>query len=193
MRKLILVKHARPEVVPGVPAERWVLSAAGRDACGPLAEALRPFEPAAVVASVEPKAAETGRLVADGLRVPFETVAGLHEHDRSNVPHVRSRDFISMMELFFRRPDELVLGRETADTAAARFAAAVERAVTDHPTGNLALVSHGTVIALFAAGRRGGGKPFDLWRRMGLPSFVMLNVPGYDVEKVVETVDSAAL
>lgn len=30
MVKLILVKHAPPEVIPGVPSSRWVLSEDGR-------------------------------------------------------------------------------------------------------------------------------------------------------------------
>ena len=187
MRKLILIKHAAPAVVPDVPADRWVLSEAGRRRCTPLAEAVRPHAPAVVVSSLEPKAAETGEVVAARLGVPFETAEGLHEHDRGNVPHLRSRDFISMMELFFRKPGGLVLGRETADEATGRFAAAVERVLAKHQEGNVAVVSHGTVIALFVA-RHGGGRPFDLWRRLGLPSFVVMAAPGYGVEAAADSI-----
>src|SRR5436190_12024140 len=94
MRKMILIKHAAPEVVPDVPSERWRLSEAGRQRCAPLAEAIRPHAPGLIVSSLEPKAAETGELVAARLGVAFETAEGLHEHDRSNVPHLRSREFI---------------------------------------------------------------------------------------------------
>src|SRR5687768_5455394 len=99
MRKLILVKHAPPEVVPGVPPEQWALSEKGRGLCAPLADALAPHEPTVVVSSEEPKAAETARLVAERLSVPWKTSPGLHEHDRSNVPHMRSGEFISLVEL----------------------------------------------------------------------------------------------
>jgi broad specificity phosphatase PhoE len=187
MRKLILVKHAPPGVVPDVPPERWVLSDEGRRCCIPLAEALRPHQPAALVSSLEPKAAETGQLVAARLGLSFATADGLQEHDRGNVPHLRSREFISMMEVFFRKPGELVLGRETAGEALRRFEAAVGRVLTDHPDGNVAVVSHGTVIALLVA-KYGQRKPFELWRRMGLPSFAVLDVPGYRVDAVVEAI-----
>src|SRR5687767_3511724 len=100
MRKLVLIKHAPPQVVPGTPSEQWTLSDAGRAACGPLAERVRPHRPAAIVASVEPKARETAEIVGAALAVPVSTADDLHEHDRSNVPHLPSREFISMVELF---------------------------------------------------------------------------------------------
>jgi broad specificity phosphatase PhoE len=185
MPKLILIKHASPYVIPGTPPERWRLSDKGIESCGPLAEKLRPHAPAVIVTSPEPKAAETGRRVGERLGVPVEQAEGLEEHDRSNVPHMRSGEFISHVELFFRRPRELVLGRETAEQAADRFNAAVDAVLKRHPDGNVAIVTHGTVLALFVA-EHTGQKPFELWRKLGLPSFVVLEVPGY---KVVETVE----
>src|SRR5687767_7132509 len=109
MPRLILVKHAKPLVTPGVSPERWELSEEGRRQCGPLAERLRPYGPAVVVASEEPKAAETGRVVAEGLGVSFLTAPGLHEHDRNDVPHTRTPEFISAMALFFKQRGERVL------------------------------------------------------------------------------------
>jgi broad specificity phosphatase PhoE len=187
MRKLILIKHAPPEVVPGVPPERWSLSERGRQLCIPLAEAVMPYAPAAVVSSTEPKAAETGKLIASALGVPFETAPDLHEHDRSDVPHMPSREFISAMELFFRRPGELVLGRETADGAEARFRKAVTRVLDTRAGGNVAVVSHGTVIALLVA-KAAGQSPFRLWRELGLPSFLVLAWPDLVVEQMVASV-----
>ena len=68
---------------------------------------------------------ETAEEVGKRLGVRVETAAGLAEHDRSNVPHMRSGEFISHVELFFRRPRELVLGNETAEQTAERFEAPV--------------------------------------------------------------------
>lgn len=185
MRKLILVKHASPEVVPGVPPEKWSLSEKGRSLCAPLADRLAAHQPAAIVSSEEPKAAETAQLVAERLGIPWRTAPGLHEHDRGNVPHMRSGEFISMVELFFRKPAELVLGRETADAARERFEAAVREVMAGQPRGNVAVVSHGTVIALMlgALGRR---SPFEIWRAMGLPSYVTLDD---NTNRLLERVD----
>ncbi len=188
MRKLILVKHAPPEVVPGVPPERWDLSEKGRALCVPLADRLAAHAPASIVSSEEPKAAETARLVAERLGVPWRTAAGLHEHDRSNVPHLPSREFISMVELFFRKPGELVLGRETANAARDRFDAAVRRVTAEEPAGgNVAVVSHGTVIALLL-GYRENRTPFDVWRAMGLPSYAVLTLPDFELVEAVDRI-----
>jgi broad specificity phosphatase PhoE len=187
MRKLILVKHCPPEVVPDVPPERWHLSAKGRDLAAPLADALRDHAPAVVVSSEEPKAVETAQLIAERLNIPWHTAPGLHEHDRSNVPHMRSGEFISMMELFFRKPGELVLGRETADQARSRFESAVQRVLDEHPDGNVVVVSHGTVIALTLEGK-GKRAPFEVWRAMGLPSFAVLSVPELSLESTTDRI-----
>src|SRR3954471_7667984 len=155
MRKLILIKHASPLVIPGTPPEKWKLSDKGRESCGPLAEAIRAHTPSVIVASEEPKARETAEILGRNLGVPVETAPDLHEHDRSNVPHMRSGEFISHMEVFFRRPDELVLGLETADEALGRFEAALDAVLARPPAGNVAVVTHGTVLALFIADRTG--------------------------------------
>jgi broad specificity phosphatase PhoE len=187
MRKLILIKHASPLVIPGTPPEQWKLSDKGKETCIPLAEALREYAPTVVVASQEPKARETGEIVAARLGVPFDDGPDLHEHDRTNVPHMRSGEFISHMELLFRHSSEHVLGRESADEALERFESAMESVLNINESGNVAVVSHGTVIALYVA-RYGQQKPFELWRKMGLPSFVVMSLPQRSIERVVEKI-----
>ena len=183
MRKLILIKHAAPLVDPQKSSEQWKLSEKGRESCAPLADALRALEPKILVSSEEPKAQETAQLAASRLSVPTQTAKNLHEHDRSNVPHMRSGEFISHMELFFRKPEDLVLGKETAAEAQARIESALRDLLEKHPSGNIAVVTHGTVLALFLAARssRNG---FDLWREMGLPSFAVLSLPDYRLEQL---------
>ncbi len=184
MQKLILIKHASPLVDPAKSSELWRLSDAGREKCVPLAERLAVHAPKVIVSSEEPKARETAEIVARHLNVSSNSAPGLHEHDRSNVPHMRSSEFISMMELFFRRPDERVLGRETATAALDRFERAIEDVLDQHSDGNVAIVSHGTVIALYVA-KRSGRAAFELWREMGLPSFVVLSRDNWSVHEIV--------
>jgi broad specificity phosphatase PhoE len=187
VRKLILIKHSRPLVDPARPSHRWILSYEGREKCAALAEAVRRHDPKVIIASEEPKASETGRLVAEALRLPFATASDLHEHDRTNVPHMRSREFISYMALFFQRPAERVLGRESADQAANRIGAAVEAVLAQHPDGNIAVVTHGTVLALLAE-RRAGENGFAIWRKMGLPSMLVFELPEWRMTERLDTI-----
>ena len=177
MSTLILIKHAAPLVEPAVPSAEWRLSDAGRVACGALADRVAAHAPARVVTSVEPKAAETGERIAQVLGLPCAAAQGLHEHDRSNVPHLPTREFISLVELFFRRPRELVLGRETADDALDRFADAVDAQLGADES--VAIVAHGTVISLLLEDRC-DLEPFGTWRTMGLPSFVAIDTSARD-------------
>lgn len=190
MPNLILIKHAPPLVEPDVPADRWRLSERGRELCGPLAEKLRSYEPAIVVSSEEPKAQQTAQLVAERLEISWKTAANLHEHDRRNVPHLRSGEFISMVELMLRKRDELVLGSESADQALNRFRHAVRDVDSQHLNENVAIVAHGTVIAMFVAEHTRDHTAFELWRKLGLPSFVVMSRPELRVETIVERIES---
>jgi broad specificity phosphatase PhoE len=174
---LLLVKHSKPRVDPAVPPPRWSLGKEGHDLCGPLADALAPHRPGVVVSSKETKARETGRLVAHRLGVPFETADDLHEIDRSRLPHFAdAKDLEAAMKESFENPADRVLGRESAEAARARFSAAVRGVLARHPEGNAVVVSHGTVISLLAAGAN-DGEPFTLWKRLAMPSYLVLERP----------------
>ena len=188
MRKLILIKHASPQVNPELPPEQWPLSEEGKAKSEALAKQLAAFSPGVVVYSEEKKASETGRIVAERLGVPHRTAPDLHEHDRSNVPQLRSAEFISLIELLFRRPNDLVLGKETAVAALSRFESALDEVLMEHPEGNVAVVSHGTVIALLLEKIDPKRKGFEVWRAMKLPSFVVLELPGMAVKHIANAI-----
>ena len=68
-RKLILVRHAKPHIVPDVPAREWGLSEKGRALCREIAKQISPYAPGRIVTSTETKAVQTGQLIADSLNV----------------------------------------------------------------------------------------------------------------------------
>lgn len=186
--RLILIKHSLPEIVPGILAKHWHLSATGRLRCEQLAAQLKVNAPDVLITSDEPKAQETGRIVAKNLGMPCTTAPNLHEHDRSNEEYFPSKkQFEERVARFFAHPRCLVFGLETADDAHARFANAVSTAITQHPERTIAIVAHGTVIALFVA-HACGLQPFPLWKRLDLPSFVVLTLPQLNLSQIVDGV-----
>ena len=187
MRKLILIKHAKPAVVDGVPSEEWGLSVEGRRMCPPLAELLKQYAIRRVYCSEEPKAAETASLVAGALGVQSHISPGLHEHDRSNVPMMASRDFISSIAQYFKEHSRRVLGRESADDTSKRFEEAVDEVIAAEADGDVAIVTHGTVLALYAASRS-QADPFKLWRQLGLPSLAVFELPGKTLLEIVDRI-----
>jgi broad specificity phosphatase PhoE len=184
MRTLILIKHSLPQIEPDVPAHRWQLSDEGRARCKPLADALAPYAPSVIFCSREPKARETARVVADQLAIECHSADSLHEHDRSNVPLLPQLEFERLVRRLFQNPNQLVFGRETAQQALQRFSQAVDHVLQTSQGTCAAIVSHGTVISLLA-GERTGCEPFDLWRQLELPSFLVLAGPPWQVHRTV--------
>lgn len=171
--RLILVKHAMPVIVPDAPSPTWLLSDEGRDAAARLATALAAYQPVAVVSSVEPKAVETGNIIAAHLNLTATTAPGLHEHERDVVPYDDTERFHQRMQRFFAEPASVVYGTESADAAHARFESAVRSALAAHPSGTLIVVAHGTVISLLVA-RANNIDPFPFWKGLDLPSLVVV-------------------
>lgn len=186
MNALILVRHSNVTINPDKPASTWTLSDEGRTRAAILAEHLRPYHPERVITSVEPKAAETGEIVARELHIPFSTAPNLHEHERSNVSFVGREQFESQVRAFFAAPNRLIFGDETADQAHDRFASAIDNLVQQHQ--NLVVVTHGTVLTLYVS-RLANCDPFDFWKRLGLPAFVVLSLPDMELMKVAHEIE----
>ena len=172
---LILVKHSVPQLEPEHPAHTWKLSEEGRLRAHRLAEQLEDYKPEVMVSSDEPKAKETAEILGVHLRLQVQTLPTLREHDRSHVPFLSHDVFQSSVREFFQKPEELVFGGETADQAHARFYQAVHSILNEHRDKSVVIVAHGTVISLFVS-RITGSSALELWTRLGLPSFVAMDL-----------------
>jgi broad specificity phosphatase PhoE len=188
MQKLILVRHSVPEIDPDVEAARWHLSAEGRRRCLALAHQLADHQPSVIVTSWEPKAMETGEMVAELLGLPWETAVGLHEHERHETGFVDSQEeFEARVVSIFEQPDRQTFGRETGNAARDRFAQAVRRVLNRHKDKTVGVVSHGTVITLYIA-QAVGLEPAPFWKRLGMPAFVVLSLPDLALLAITEDV-----
>ncbi len=188
MGRLYLIKHAMPVKQAERPSREWVLGEEGRAAAARLAGRLAGEGIVRFVCSREPKARETGAIMAGALGVPCEEAEGLHEQEREGAPFFADpAEFDAAMRELFARPGERVFGRETGDEAAARYAAALERVIGGvDGDGGLAVVSHGTVMTLFIA-RHDRVDAFELWRSLGLPSSAVLSLPGLRLVEIIQT------
>jgi 2,3-bisphosphoglycerate-dependent phosphoglycerate mutase len=180
MTRLILVKHAMPLIDEAKPSKDWTISDEGRVAAGRLADRLAAFAPAVVAASTEPKAADTGRVIAVRLNAPIVFDDGLVETRRETVGWLPRAEVEAGLERLFREPGALVYGEETADQAHARFAAAIERQAAAADGNTLIVATHGTVISLWVS-RRFGVEPMPLWRSLSLPSAVVVGGDGFEL------------
>ena len=163
---MLLVRHSLPEIDPARPAEEWPLSEEGRARCERLAVQVGEYRAQLLLSSPERKALETAELIAPTLGLEVQPNDDLREHERRTLPFLPRAEFLRRMRAFFARPDEVVVGEESANAARARFAA-----VVDAIDGPAVMVTHGTVIALYVAGSDPDGG-FAFWKTLALPDVV---------------------
>ncbi len=175
-----------PQVDVETPAHEWRLGPVGVAGAAAVASRLARYAPTRIVASLEPKATQTGSVIAERLRLPLVTADGLHEHDRRAIRFLAADQFAARMRDLFAHPDATVFGSESARGALTRFTAAVDR-VTDEDTGDVLIVSHGTVISLFVAARADVDAA-ELCGTLGLPSYVTLEIPSHRIIDIVAAV-----
>ena len=182
---LILIKHAMPHIDEATPSKLWLLSEEGRASSARLAARLAAFSPGSIVASAEPKAAETGAIIAAHLGLPLAMDDGLTETRRETVGWLSRHEIEAGIRRFFANPADLVFGEETANDAYARFTVAIGCHLPNKPgmPGPTVIVSHGTVISLYIS-RRTGVEPFALWKSLTLPHALVLGVDGQLLESI---------
>jgi broad specificity phosphatase PhoE len=183
---LILIKHAMPEIVESAPAATWRLGEAGRAATRQLAARLPFYGIGALVTSEEPKAAETGQILAETLGVSYEAAPGLHEHRREQVGWLGRSAFEAGVRSLFDDPNRTGFGEESGAAACARFTEAVAEVQERYPdVSTLAIVTHGTVISLFCAAHDSRMDGFRLWQLLQLPAYVVLDARALRVREIV--------
>jgi broad specificity phosphatase PhoE len=182
VRKLILIRHSAVTPNPSLPSPKWHLSAGGRVRAHSLAAHIASYYPTRLITSEEPKAAETGQILADVLGKPFMTAPGLQEHNRKATLYFHNQaEFEAAVIRLFQYPEELVFGQETADQARLRFTRAIHTLLAQHPTDTLAIVTHGTVLTLFLCHHNPHLDPIPFWRNLKLPDLVVVSLPAMTV------------
>jgi broad specificity phosphatase PhoE len=178
-RRLLLIRHAMPEVDPSIPAEQWHLDASARAA----ARLLSPLvpRPAYFVASSEPKAQETLAEIAAGQAVL--TDAGFAEVGRprawsdGETYRATARAYLQgTHQDGWERHDQVV---NRFDEAVRHHAAALNQ--------TLVIGTHGLALTIWLASRYSlAPSPSRFWEDLRLPDIV-------DVDLTTRTVSPVRL
>jgi broad specificity phosphatase PhoE len=183
-QKIILVKHAMPVLDADVPASSWRLGAEGERQAAALADRLEANAPYALVCSGEPKAVRTAEIVAARAGIDLRVVADLGEIDRPALPIVDAAEHERLNRPIFEQPGRAMLGNESADDALARFSAALHEEAERLGAGlNLVVITHGTVMALFA-GAHSPVDPWKMWQRLQCGDSIEFELPGFRMSGV---------
>ncbi len=172
----MLVRHAQVRLDPELPPRLWQLTAEGQAAAEALARLDLFVTVGAVITSPEPKARATAEPLARVAGIELHVEPDLREAERCAAP-VDDRDvFVARVGAWLNGSS--IPGWEERDAAAARIVACVERLLAAS-RGDLAIVSHGTVLTLYLASLRGQA-PVDLavWEAIPSPAVAVVDPAG---------------
>lgn len=184
MGSLVLVKHAMPILDASKPPKEWVLGPEGRAGAEQLGNHFKDhywFD--VVYSSEEPKALETAQIVAKVLQVPTRPLAELNEIDRRAMPIMSREEHVEYNRELFVRRHEKVVGEESAEEALDRFEFGINLILLGKPE-NVLVISHGTVISLYAQKTNRSLFAFGMWQKMNCLDYLDLGLPDFDFKKL---------
>lgn len=166
---IYLIRHAHAHWSDD---EARPLSDTGRESAQLVAERLASRSIAAVYSSPSRRAVETVAPLANDLGLEPELVADLRERE---LPVVSANAFDALVRDAWHRPDDPPPGGESNVEAQARGTAVVLRLVDRHPGGEVALATHGNLLAL-VLNRLDPSYGYEFWRRLSFPDVYALTL-----------------
>jgi len=119
-------------------------------------------------------------MLANQLGTSATSLPGLAEHRRRSTTFVGKVEFEAAIHDLFRRPGEIVFGDEGADVTVARFASALDDAMSAHGNDTVLAVSGGTAICLYIA-KRQGTEAFPLWQTLKMPMAFVIDRTTWEI------------
>jgi 2,3-bisphosphoglycerate-dependent phosphoglycerate mutase len=165
--KIYLIRHAHAEW-PGDEARP--LSPAGLDAARLVADRLASLPITALYSSPSRRSIETVEPLANRLGLHPEMVADLRER---KLPTVPPDEFDSVVLEAWRCPDQAPRGGESNVQAQTRGLAVVRSVATRHHGLEVALATHGNLLALMLNGLD-SAFGYEFWRRLSFPDVYRL-------------------
>lgn len=179
---MLLIRHSEVTIDPLTPSTEWRLSENGRHLTTQLAQMHRHHKPDLILTSQEPKAVETGRVLAEVWQRPFQSFPNLHEHERDDNSFIVDKaEWLAQVRRFFEAPNERLFGQETAVVAAQRFETAVRQAQTQFSGQRLAFVSHGRILTAFLTQHNPQLDPITFWETLPLPSAIVVSPKTFSI------------
>lgn len=180
---IILVKHAMPELDGNTPPKDWKLGEKGLKQAKKFANFVRDnldVDPI-IFSSSESKAVDTAKVLAEALSLTHKVVPALGEFDRPALSVVSEEDHYDRNEPLFTEPDTPYLGKESANAALERFESGIEEILKEPLEDERLVVTHGTVMSLFLDKYNEELEGFDVWKKLGCPSYAVVSLPSFKV------------
>ena len=152
MGKIILIRYGQTEVSKiskmHFTNDDSLLNTTGVDQITKTAQILKAYSPFKVFASSEKRAIQSGEIISNLLKIPFETVSGMEERNWgsfSGRPWIEIETILKTMSLEDRFSYKPPSG-ESWQEFEARLIKSLDNIITQHPTETIVVVSHAGAI-----------------------------------------------
>lgn len=180
MAKIFLVRHGTPVVSHEVPARDWPLSDAGRDAVTGLASQHDWPLVSGIYHSLEPKAKDTAKVLAQHLSAPLVAWPMLGEIPFETPIFYDPETFESFVRDFLQRGIQGPF-QETYHEAESRIVHALHSIVGQDGPGLPIAVSHGRILAVLWSYLLGTRLSVRQWREIPMPGLALVDLAGPSV------------
>jgi broad specificity phosphatase PhoE len=172
---LYLIRHPKTQPDPALPPPEWRLSPGGHAQVRALVAAPFWHQVAAMYTSQEPKTTLVGDAVQAAHGLAYTPVAELGEARRNT--WIGFDSFKAVQHAFFSAPEvPAAPDWEPANTAQARFVAAIDGILAQHaPTDPVVVVTHGSVLALYVAHLRNETPHYEMWQQIGFAAIMAID------------------
>ena len=144
MSTVYFITHPDVVIDPAIPVAQWPLSQRGRTRMLKMAENQWVSRVVSIYCSTEQKAMDGAAIMSEVLGIPYTTIPEFGENDRSATGYLSALEFDAVVDEFFHRPEESVLGWERAIDAQRRIIATTKAVLTAKSVdGDVAIVAHG--------------------------------------------------
>ncbi len=169
MTTLYLVRHAHADWTPD---EARPLSAQGQRDAEAVAAVLSTWPITAIYASSARRAYDTVAPLARRLDLPITVCDDLRERKLSDAP---VDDFLGAVRATWDEPERALPGGESNRSAQQRGLAVVRLVQERHPTGHVAIATHGNLLALILQ-HVDASIGFEFWRSLTMPDIYQLTI-----------------
>jgi broad specificity phosphatase PhoE len=176
MNRVILVRHAEPQIEIEVPASAWSLTARGEESTRRLIPRLATLRPGVIWSSPERKALQTAGLLAEGLELSLQQDDRFSEQGADVGQFLTDyAEFRALVRHHFEHPDEVVLRGESSRAAGERFGEGVTSILEAGSREVPVIVSHGRIMASWLSSIT-GEPAMEIWTRFRMPDLVEVDL-----------------
>lgn len=155
MSNVYFITHPNVKVDFNVPIPQWDLSEEGLKRLDELLKQPWLKDIKSIFSSNEQKAKTAALKISELLNFPVNYKEELGEMDRSSTGPLPFEEFSKLVDEFFEKPNESIRGWEKATDTQNRIIKAIEEVLKEAPEGDIAIVAHGGVGALFLSHIKG--------------------------------------